>query len=142
MYDKLKTAKTISDIESEFEKLEIFGLSDKNYDVTAVYASSMAILSIITRSLDLVEEIIFKNEWGMPQKYKQYFTLLGEKGIIDKKLQASLEKLAEWRNTFAHEYFNTDKNKILIVKKEIYCIKELLLKIKKEVARDKDNSNK
>ena len=133
MYDRIKITKIINDVEVEFNNLISFGLTE-NSDDASLYATSMSLMVIMTRTIDLVEEIILKNEWGMPQRYKEYFTLLGNKGLIDKKLCTELGKLADWRNMIAHEYFNVDRKQILKLKKDIYYVKDLIEKVKKIVA--------
>lgn len=135
MYDRIKVTKIVNDIETEFDNLISFGLTE-NSDDSSLYATSMSLMVIMTRTIDLVEEIILKNEWGMPQRYKEYFILLGNKGLIDKKLCTELGKLADWRNMIAHEYFNVERKQILKIKKDIYYVKDLVEKVKKIAAKD------
>lgn|SRR3989338_5380640 len=135
MYDTIKITKIIKDIEEEFRNIDEFGLSEKS-DSKTFYASSMVFMVVISRAIDLAEEIIMKNDFGMPQRYKDYFTLLVERGLLDKRIGQELGKLAEWRNTFAHEYFNIKKSEIIKIKKDIYYIKDFIERIKKIVIKE------
>jgi len=138
MYNIEKMMVMIKDIEKYFAELESFGLNEKSVgDSKIFYASSMAIFGIICRAIDLNEEILVKNNLGVPQRYEEGFVTLGENGLIDKKIAEELRKLAKERNFFAHQYFAVEKKKVLKLSKEIYAVKDFVEKVKKIVAKAK-----
>ena len=137
MYDLEKLTTIIKDIEKDFAELEKFGLHEDNLtDSKTLYASSMALFGIISRTIDLAEEIIVKNEFGMPATYKNYFEVLNIQGVIGKELSADLQKLTNDRNFFAHEYFTMKRNYVLDVQKRIYAVKKFLEIIKKIIRKE------
>ncbi len=138
MYDLERINKISKDIEKYFYELESIGLAKENINLPEkFYSSSMLLFGIINRAIDLSEEIIRKNPFGMPSSYEQYFELLGEKGIIDKSLSEELRKLTKDRNLFAHQYFDMDKKQVLNVLKRIHHIKDFVERIKKVVGKSK-----
>lgn len=140
MYDIEKINKIIKDIEKYFTELKNFNLSKENIEVSEkFYSSSMVLFTIINRMKDLAEEIIVKNEFGMPSSFEQYFEVLQENGMIDKNLSIELKKLVKDRNLFAHEYFDMDRKQVLNVSKRIYYINDFVEKVKKIVTKDFKN---
>ena len=137
MYDKEKIARMIGDIEKYFTELERFNLNEKTIqDTTIVYASSMALFGIINRTIDLAEEIIIKNEWGMPRSYEEYYEVLADNGVIGKDLAKKIKQLAKDRNLFAHAYQDVKRKEVLEIKKRISEVKEFVDKVKKIVSKD------
>jgi len=137
MYDIERINVIIKDIEKYFEGLRGINLNKENISLPEKYFSaSMIMFSILNRAIDLATEIIVKNEFGMPVSYKQYFEVLGEKGIVDKNLSKELGKLMEDRNLFAHQYFDMDRKKVLGVSKRIYYVKDFVERVKKIVQKE------
>lgn len=138
MYDIEKINKIWKDIEKYFYELENIGLTKENINLPEkFYSSSMLLFGIINRAIDLAEEVIRKNPFGMPSSYEQYFELLGEKGIIDKNLSNELRKLTKDRNLFAHQYFDMNKKQVLNVLKRSYYVKDFVERIKKIIGKSK-----
>jgi len=139
MYDIEKLGKMIFDIEKEFDNLEKFNLNEKNLnDSGAVYASSMAMLSIVTRTINIAEEIVVKNEWGMPNNYGELFPVLSRNGVIGKDTAEEMEYLVKKRNVIAHYYFDIKPKEIFSIKKDIYSVKTFVEKIKKLISKNKE----
>ncbi len=140
MYDIEKINKIIRDIEKYFLELKNLNLNVGNIEISEkFYSASMVIFTIINRMKDLSEEIIMKNEFGMPSSFEQYFDVLKERGIIDKNLSIELKKLVKDRNLFAHEYFDMDRKQVLNVSKRIHYINDFIERVKKLVAKDAKN---
>lgn len=137
MYDKLKIGRMILDIEKEFSNLDKFNLNEKSLsDTEALYATSMSMLSIMTRTINIAEEIVVKNEWGMPNVYSELFTVLSKNGIIGKDLADILADLVKQRNVIAHYYFDIKPKEILSIKKKIYSVRQFTDKAKALLLKD------
>ena len=137
MYDLEKLNKIIKDIENYFLKLRNINLTKENIEIDEkFFSSSMLMFSILNRMIDLAEEIIVKNEFGMPSSYEQYFELLRENGLIDKFLENELRKLVKDRNLFAHDYYNMDRKQVLNISKRIYNVEDFIRKAKEIVKRE------
>lgn len=137
MYDLEKVGKIFGDIERYFKELELFGLNEKNLDnLEKFYASSMVIYAVLSRMIDLAEEIIMKNHFGIPQSYQEYFDVLREHSIIDSSLCEELKYLSKSRNLFAHEYYNLNRKEILKIQKRISAVKQFTEKIKREIGKE------
>lgn len=128
----------LSDIEKEFSNLEKFNLNDKNIsDTETLYATSMSMLSIITRMINIAEEIVVKNEWGMPSVYQELFSVLNKNGIIGKELADELSYLVKQRNVMAHYYFDVKPKDILSLKKKIYSVRQFAENVKSSILKDR-----
>jgi uncharacterized protein YutE (UPF0331/DUF86 family) len=137
MYNIEKVNKAIKDIEEYFLKLGKIGLSKENLEIDEkFYSSSMLIFGILNRAIDLAEEILIKNDFGMPSSYVEYFEVLGKEGIIDKKNAEELKKIIPNRNIFAHEYFNVERKLVLKLSKDIYAVKEFTERVKKLIIKE------
>jgi uncharacterized protein YutE (UPF0331/DUF86 family) len=137
MYDIERIGKMIFDVEKEFNNLNEFNLNEENLsDSEAVYASSMAMLSIVTRTINIAEEIVLKNEWGMPNNYGELFLVLNKNGIIGKEIANEMDELVNKRNVIAHYYFDISPKEILKIKKDIYSVKSFLEKIKNLISKE------
>jgi len=80
MYDMERIGKIISDIEKYFrdlKELKIEKIEDLK-DKRNFYALSMALFSILNRTIDLGSEIVIANNLGMPSTYRDIFSLLGK----------------------------------------------------------------
>jgi uncharacterized protein YutE (UPF0331/DUF86 family) len=136
MYDFEKITKIIKDIEKFFSEIDSFGFNnDSMSDQKTFYASSMAIFGILNRNIDLAEEIIIKNEFGMPNRYEEYFDILAKNSMIDNKLSTELKKLVKARNLFAHEYFDIERKDVLKTYKNLIYVKDFIKKVKEIIKK-------
>lgn len=134
MYDVERLGIIIRDIEKFFLELEKIGLDKKNLDnPEKFYASSMLIFTILNRMLDLSTEILVKNKFGVPSSYSQYFDVLEKKEFLGREIAKRLKEITKFRNLFAHQYFNMEKEEILIASKKIYAVKEFIEIIKRKL---------
>ena len=132
MYDLERLNKIIKDIEGFFKDLEKIGLDEDNIqNIEKLHASAMIIFGIMNRTINLAEEIIVKNKLSMPNQYSESFSILAKEGLVDKKLSNEIEKIIEKRGMFAHHYYDLEKKSVLKLSKEIYKIKDFILRVKK-----------
>jgi uncharacterized protein YutE (UPF0331/DUF86 family) len=136
MYDIIRLNDIIKNIEEYFLTLKNIGLNKENIESDEkFYSSSMIIFGILNRLRDLAEEIIKKNDFGMPSNFEQYFDVLSKKGILSKNLAVELKKLVKDRNLFAHEYYNMDRKQVLSISKRIYYVKDFVERIKEVIKK-------
>lgn len=133
--DRIVTA--IKDIEKYFKELGDIkkGESDLESPLN-FHASSMLCLTLINRAIDIGEEILVNRAVSMPTRYRDVFKELAKEGVIDQKLQKSLEELADYRNFLSHEYFGLDKKKLVKIVREVYYIKDFVERVKKTLAKE------
>jgi len=132
MYDMERIGKIISDIEKYFrdlEELKIEKIEDLE-DKRNFYALSMALFSILNRTIDLGSEIVIANNLGMPSTYRDIFGLLGKNGFIDKALEKELSHLVFYRNLLSHEYYDLTEKDVFDVSKRTDVIKKFVEKVK------------
>ncbi|SEN94191.1 Uncharacterized conserved protein YutE, UPF0331/DUF86 family [Mesobacillus persicus] len=55
-------------------------------------------------SIDLAMHIVAENKLGLPQKSREAFTLLAEKGIISTTLSQRMQAMVGFRNIAVHDY--------------------------------------
>jgi len=132
MYDIERIGKIISDIEKylrDLEELDIRGakglMDKKNF-----YATSMVLLSILNRTIDLGEEIVMANNLGMPSTYREIFRLLVKNKLIDTNLGEGLSNLVFYRNLLSHEYYELTERDVFAVSKKINVVKKFVERTK------------
>jgi len=89
MYDIERIGKIISDIEKylrDLEELKIKKIEDLE-DKRNFYALSMALFSVLNRTIDLGSEIVMANDLGIPTTYRDIFKLLSKNEFIGKVLE-------------------------------------------------------
>jgi uncharacterized protein YutE (UPF0331/DUF86 family) len=137
MLDIEKLGKIVSDIERYFKELESFNLNEKTIDDSKIfYASSMAMFGILSRMIDLAEEIILKREIGIPQTYRDYFFSLSKEGIIGQDMAKELAELCDIRNKIAHQYFDIGSKDLLKIKKKVYIVRDFVNRVKKVLDKE------
>ena len=133
MYDIERIGKIISDIEKylrDLEELKIKKIEDLE-DKRNFYALSMALFSVLNRTIDLGSEIVMANNLGIPSTYRDIFKLLSKNGFIDKVLEKELSRLVFYRNLLSHEYYDLTDKDIFDVLRRIGVIKQFVEKIKR-----------
>jgi uncharacterized protein YutE (UPF0331/DUF86 family) len=139
MYDVERIGKIISDIERYFRDLE--GLNIKKVEDLEerkdFYAISMLLFSILSRTIDLGNEIVMANNLGMPSSYKDIFRLLAKNGFIEQELEKRLSNLVFYRNLLSHEYYELTEEDVFDIFKRINIVKQFLEKSKDTVKEEK-----
>ena len=131
MIDKEKKQIIIKKIESYFKEIEDMNIKNiKDLNLVKLRAVSMDIFSIINLTIDLGNEIIFSLNMGFPSEYKEIFTIIRRKGIIDEKLENELKDLIILRNKISHKYGDLTEKEIFDSIKKINVVKDFIKKIK------------
>ncbi len=135
MYDIEKISKIIQDIKmykKELEGLEIKDIKDLDNSKN-LYAASMLCFSVLNRVIDLGEEILIKEDIGMPSRYSEIFEKLSKAGVMNKKEASEIIELINYRNIIAHSYFELGKKDIFKIIKKMNIIDSFIDKIRKRV---------
>jgi len=137
MYDLEKITKIIKDIEGYRKELDSYEIKEKQdlEDSKTIHAASMVCFSILNRLLDLGQEVLIKENQGMPDRYAEVFDDLAKAGIMNKEEAKEINKLINFRNILAHAYFNLEEKDIFKIVKNINLIDTFIEKIKKRVKK-------
>ncbi len=94
------------DIENYISDMNEFTITRKNWnqDKWDTYSLSMIAFSLLNRVIDLGEVIIQEMRLGVPQHYRDIFSILAKNGIIDETISNELSSLVYYRNLLSHEY--------------------------------------
>ncbi|MEK6925785.1 MAG: HepT-like ribonuclease domain-containing protein [Nanoarchaeota archaeon] len=137
MYDIERITKIIKDIEHykrELDSLNINSAKDLE-DSRNMHSSSMLCFSILNRVIDLGQEILVKEDYGMPSRYSEIFTNLAKAGFINQEEAKKINELINFRNIIAHTYFELEKKDLLKIIKNINLIETFVYKIKKRISK-------
>jgi len=132
MYDRERIVKIVSDLEKYFRDLEELNI-EVIADIEAkrnFYALSMVLFSILNRTIDLGNEIVMANNFGMPSTYKDIFRLLAKNGIIERELEKKMSNLVFYRNLLSHEYYALTEVDVFDIFERINVVKQFLEKSK------------
>lgn len=135
MYDIERIIKIIKDIENyekELNNLEISSIKDLE-DSKNLHSSSMLCFAILNRAIDLGQEILVKEEYGMPNRYADIFNSLVKVGVMNENEAEEINQLIEFRNIIAHAYFQLTKKDIFRMIKGMSLINNFIGKVKKKV---------
>ena len=137
MYDIERITNIIKDIEKYKKDLEMMKIKSPNEleDIRNLHASSMLCFAILNRVIDLGQEILIKEELGMPEKYADIFSKLSEVGLMNKKEADEMNELIRFRNILAHSYFELGKKDIFKIISHQELIDKFIEKIKKRVKK-------
>ncbi len=136
MYDNERIAIIIEDIDNYFIMLGNMNIKSSNdLDDVKYLASSMAIFSIINRTIDLAGEINRGRGMGSPLEYKDLFDALMSAKIISKNRKEKLSDLVRLRNKFAHRYEFINGKAILDGIQKLEEVKEFLDDVKEEIKK-------
>jgi uncharacterized protein YutE (UPF0331/DUF86 family) len=139
MYDKERITKIIRDIEkyfSDLEELDVQSIEDLK-DIRNYHALSMILFTLINRAIDLGNEIMVANKYGMAVTYAEIFTTLYTKKTIPEKTEKDLLYLVRSRNRLSHQYQDLGDKEVYEVYKRIHAIEDLVKITRKIVGNGK-----
>lgn len=130
--NKGRMAKKIRDIERFFRDLGEVGVTSVEdlKDKEKFYAVSMILFSIANRAIDLAEEIVSAKKLGLPESYREIFSLLERDNVIDEKLFRDLSALVHFRNLAAHEYHTFTEDDVFKAFRKINAVKRFVAAVK------------
>lgn len=136
MKDKEKKLIIIEKIEAYFKEIEEMKIrSIKDLNLIKLRAVSMDIFSIINLTIDLGNEIVFSLNIGFPSEYKEIFTLLRRKEIINEKLENDLKELIILRNKISHRYGDLEEKEIFNSIIKINSVKDFIKRVKEIIKK-------
>jgi len=83
-----------------------------------IQATKHSLLEIMEACIDIANYIISVKGFRRAEEYSEMFKVLGEAGVIGKKLATSLGDMARFRNLLVHRYGEVDNTRVLQVVKE------------------------
>jgi len=119
-YDRERLGSLFSDIKKYFDDLEAMDVRSVEdlHDKRNFYAISMILFSLLNRVFDLGSEVIMAQNLGIPATYREIFTRLQKKGIIDHEISKEMTGMVTYRNLLSHEYHGiTEEDLYTLVKK-------------------------
>jgi uncharacterized protein YutE (UPF0331/DUF86 family) len=139
MYDTERITRIIRDIDKYFADLGELNLDSVEDlgDMRNYHAASMLLFTLINRAIDLGNEIIVANNYGMALSYGEIFTILEKKGRIQKKNASELLFLVRSRNKLSHQYQDLSAEEIFKVCGCIGAVKEFCEGVKKILSEDR-----
>lgn len=138
MYDLERIGIIVRDINDSFERLNNIKFKrESEIDDLKFDAASMVIFSIINKTLDLGKEIIVSRNLGLPKSYREIFSILYQKKIINKIQDSDLSKLVVLRNKISHRYEGVNKKDLIKSKNELErVVKDFIKVVLKEVKKN------
>lgn len=135
MYDLQRVGKIFADIEKYLKEIEEYKLKSeldlkdsKNYNAT-----SMLLLAILNKIIELGGEVLVEEKAGAPGRYQDIMPMLSKAGIINKDAAERLNKLIKQRNILAHYYGEMTEKELFKLTKDIYEIKDFMRVVKKRM---------
>jgi uncharacterized protein YutE (UPF0331/DUF86 family) len=135
MYDLQRVGKIFADIEKYFKEMESYNLKgeqdlkdSKNYNAT-----SMLLLAILNKIIELGGEVLAEEKAGAPGRYQDIMPMLAKANILNKDAAERLNKLIKQRNILAHYYGEMTEKGLFKLTKDIYEIKDFMRAIKKRM---------
>lgn len=134
-YDKIKIGSLMSTIQKYIAELDSYKIqkTDDLYDRRNYHASSMVVLTILNKVIDLANEIIFSENLGSPNTYEDIMPSLASANVINKEQANELNKLIKYRNILAHYYEEIKEKDLLFLIKRISTIENFLRTIAKRI---------
>jgi len=86
---------------------------DKNWKTQRIVERTLQIL--VEECIDIANHIIADEDLRLPVGYADAFQVLMENRIIKKKLSATMEKMAKFRNVIIHQYEKIDPRIVLAI---------------------------
>lgn len=142
MYDIQRIGKAIAEIEQylkEVRDYHITSVKDMRDDSKTRHATAMLIFSILNRMSDIGEEIMIKEQLGMPNRYVDIMPLLAKAGVINGKQAESLNKMMKKRNVLAHFYGDITPNEVFTLVEQIPSVEQFLKSIKKRIQQSEQD---
>lgn len=72
----------------------------------------MSFLVAMQEAIDIAFHMVTDEGWGIPSSYADGFSVLAERGVIDRTLAESLARMVALRNRIAHGYASVDVDRL------------------------------
>lgn len=131
--NKERILKIYSDLDRFFSDLKAISLKNKEdlNDNLKFHATSMLLFSILQRTIDLGEEVIFTLGLPLPGSHKEVFEILSNAKVVTKEELEKLKFMVNFRNLIAHQYYAFGDADIFEVYSNLGIITKFVEKSKK-----------
>jgi|SRR3989338_3693215 len=140
MYDVQKMSKAIAEIEQYLQEIREYNITsaqDLKQDGKTRHATAMLIFAILNRISDIGEEIMIKEQLGIPNQYVDIMPSLAKANVINNEQADSLNKIMKKRNTLAHFYGDIAPEDVFMLLGRLSSIEQFLKTIKKRIQQAK-----
>lgn len=111
--DKQLIEGLIDDIRSRLSELRAQDVTVKKLENKFfLWGVEHGLQTILEAVLDISRHIVASQAWGVKPRARDYMTVLGEKGVIEKSLSDKLAEAMSVRNRLVHEYGRISKEKL------------------------------
>jgi uncharacterized protein YutE (UPF0331/DUF86 family) len=115
MVDRSILARKIAAVRDAIERIrELLPATSEElrHDRTAREVITLNLFVAIQECVALATHWLADAGWGVPESYGEVFTALGERGVLDDDLAASLRSASGLRNLIAHQYGVLDYERV------------------------------
>ncbi|MGB7296739.1 MAG: DUF86 domain-containing protein [Candidatus Aminicenantales bacterium] len=114
-YDHDRLVRLVSHMRNSVAQLERLKANKKQAflsDTDKVGSSKYHFIVAIEAAIDICNHIIFQNGYRAPEDYADTFSVLEEKGALDKAFAESLQEMAKFGNRLVHIYWEIDESQV------------------------------
>ncbi|MCX9013602.1 MAG: DUF86 domain-containing protein [Candidatus Methanoperedens sp.] len=116
MIDREMISAKFDIIEKDLEFLKEFNKMDDADFLNSyknIQSAKYSLLEIIEACIDIAYHIVAAKGLGRAEDYREIFSILGKRGILDQKLASRLGDVAGFRNLLVHRYGEIDNLRVL-----------------------------
>jgi uncharacterized protein YutE (UPF0331/DUF86 family) len=134
-YDTERMGMLLSDIKKYFDDLEAMNIRSVEdlHDKRNFYAVSMILFSLLNRVFDLGSEVVMAQNLGIPATYREIFTRLKNKGMINNELSKEMTGMVTYRNLLSHEYHGITEEKLFTLVKNVGHIRTFVHRMQEQI---------
>jgi uncharacterized protein YutE (UPF0331/DUF86 family) len=114
-FDRDRLVRQVSQMRNSVAQLERLKANEKQVflsDADKVGSSKYHFIVAIEAAIDICNHIISQNGFRVPEDYSDTFSVLEEKGALEKTFAESLQEMAKFRNRLVHIYWEIDENQV------------------------------
>ncbi len=145
MYDFQRMGRAVAEIEQyiqEIRRYQITSLQVLKSDSKTRHAAAMLIFAILNRISDIGEEIMIKEQLGMPNQYTDILPSLAKANVINNELAESLNKMMKKRNVIAHFYGDILPGDLFLLINQLPSAEQFLKTVKKHIQLKEEHNEK
>lgn len=138
MIDREQISTMMKAVERYLSDLSEMGMGGKAdlAEKEAYYAVSMVVFAVMTRVIDIGNEVISGSESiPVPGSYAEAFEVLAKNKVISPRVAAEMTRLVKYRNIIAHEYYRLSTDELFRLKKDVVHAELFIEEIKKFLKR-------
>ena len=115
MVDKPKLDQMLSNLRAYVGVLRALGETSRDIllqDADKIGNAKYHFVIAIECCIDIANHIIASENYRFPIDNSDSFTVLGERGLVDRELESRLRAMARFRNRLVHLYWDVDNSQV------------------------------